>query len=84
MAIVITSAGIAFVRGVLIGQMPFTMDECGPVGPTLLWPVWDAALGVATLAYHYRRRGTCRTCGRGGSARKQLSCTTPDSTEPRA
>jgi hypothetical protein len=35
------------------------------VGPTLLFPVWGAALAVATLGYYYRRRGPCRVCGRG-------------------
>ncbi|MGC5330657.1 hypothetical protein [Micromonospora sp. DT62] len=33
--------------------------------PMLLWPVWGVALGVATYAYHLRRRGTCRSCGQG-------------------
>jgi hypothetical protein len=35
------------------------------VGPTLLFPVWGAALAVATLGYYYRRRGPCGVCGRG-------------------
>jgi len=35
------------------------------VGPTLLFPVWGAALGVAALGYYYRRRGPCSVCGRG-------------------
>jgi hypothetical protein len=35
------------------------------VGPTLLFPVWGAALAVATLVYYYRRRGPCGVCGRG-------------------
>jgi hypothetical protein len=35
------------------------------LGPTLLFPVWGAALAVATLGYYYRRRGQCRECGRG-------------------
>jgi hypothetical protein len=34
------------------------------VGPTLLFPVWGTALGVATLGYYYRRRGPCSVCGR--------------------
>jgi hypothetical protein len=38
------------------------------LGPTLLFPVWGAALAVATLSYYYRRRGPCRVCGRGESA----------------
>jgi hypothetical protein len=37
------------------------------VGPTLLFPVWGAALAVATLGYYYRRRGMCSVCGRGAS-----------------
>jgi hypothetical protein len=28
------------------------------------WPVWGAALGAATLAFHLRRRGHCRHCHR--------------------
>jgi hypothetical protein len=30
----------------------------------LVWPLWGLALGTATLAYHYRRRGRCPRCGR--------------------
>jgi hypothetical protein len=33
------------------------------VGPVLLFPVWGAALAVATLGYYYRRRGPCSVCG---------------------
>jgi len=36
------------------------------LGPTLLFPVWGLALGVATLGYYFRRRGSCSVCGRGG------------------
>ena len=32
--------------------------------PMLLWPLWGVALGAATYAYHLRRRGACRRCGR--------------------
>jgi hypothetical protein len=35
------------------------------VGPAALFPVWGAALAVATLGYYYRRRGACGMCGRG-------------------
>jgi hypothetical protein len=45
----------------IIGQIFFG------VGPTLLFPVWGAALAVATLGYYYRRRGPCSVCGRGAS-----------------
>ncbi len=37
------------------------------VGPTLLFPVWGAALAVATLGYYYRRRRKCGICGRGAA-----------------
>ncbi len=36
-------------------------------GPTFLFPVWGAALAVATLGYYFRRRGPCSVCGRGAS-----------------
>ena len=42
----------------IIGQIVFVL------GPTLLFPVWGAALAVATLCYYYRRRGPCAMCGR--------------------
>ena len=77
MTIVITSAGLAFVRAVLVGEVRFRMEEWGAVGPTLLWPAWGAALGVATLAYSDRRRGTCRACGRGTSERAGRPCKLP-------
>jgi hypothetical protein len=78
MAIVITSAGVAFVRNVLVGEMPFGIGDWGVVGPTLLWPVWGAGLGVATLAYYYRRRGRCRTCGRGALGARSKERPRPD------
>ena len=34
---------------------------------TALFPVWGAALAVATLGYYFRRRGPCNVCGRGAS-----------------
>ena len=37
------------------------------LGPTLLFPVWGAALAAAMLGYYYRRRGPCKVCGRGAS-----------------
>jgi hypothetical protein len=45
----------------LLGEIIFQ------VGPTLLFPVWGLALAVATLGYYYRRRGTCKVCGRSAS-----------------
>jgi hypothetical protein len=61
-AVVVFSAGLGLVRvavrdGIGVGDWATT-------GPGLLWPVWGVALGAAALAYHYRRRGRCRRCGR--------------------
>jgi hypothetical protein len=46
---------------VLVGEM------ISMLGPIALFPVWGAALAVATLGYYYRRRGRCSVCGRGVS-----------------
>ncbi len=42
------------------------------LGPMALFPLWGAALAVATLGYYYRRRGPCRICGRGASGENGL------------
>lgn len=36
----------------------------GTVGPMLFWVPWGVALGLAAIAYYYRRRGQCAHCGR--------------------
>lgn len=71
-AVVVTSAGLMFVRLALAGGFAFDedttftlTDNWAALAPELLWPIWGAALGAATLGYHYRRRGHCRLCGRG-------------------
>jgi len=51
-------------------QMAITAAAIGEdvwivAGPTFLFPLWGAALAVATLGYYYRRRGPCGICGRG-------------------
>lgn len=33
--------------------------------PSVFWTVWGVGLGAAAIAYHLRRRGACRHCGRG-------------------
>ena len=68
-SVLVTSAGLMFVRLVLTGGLTdvFVFAEdlgWGALAPELLWPVWGVALATATLAYHYRRRGRCRHCGR--------------------
>jgi hypothetical protein len=47
------------------------------VGPTLMFPVWGAALAVAALGYYFRRRGPCSVCGRGASREADEPLTSP-------
>jgi hypothetical protein len=70
-SVLVTAAGLMFVRMTLTGRVEdilgegvLTADNWAALGPELLWPVWGAALGAATLAYYYRRRGKCNHCGR--------------------
>jgi hypothetical protein len=77
-AVLLIVGGIVIASG--LGQMAANLAAGGAegmdliggiifqVGPTLLFPVWGAALAVATLGYYYRRRGPCSVCGRGASA----------------
>lgn len=69
-SVLVTTAGLMFVRLQLTGFFGETFAFIGEgdwaaIAPELLWPVWGATLGAATLAYYYRRRGRCRHCGRG-------------------
>jgi len=69
-AILVTTAGLMFVRLTLLGAISesFTFineEDWAALAPELLWPFWGVALAAATLAYYYRRRGTCVRCGRG-------------------
>jgi hypothetical protein len=57
-AVLVTSAGMAHLRALLAGQISLNWGT----GPALLWPLWGATLGAAALAYHLRRRGSCRHC----------------------
>lgn len=58
-AALVTSAGLMFVRLVLLGGLEhFGPANWGAVAPELIWPIWGAALAVAALAYRRRRLGT--------------------------
>ncbi|ADD41430.1 hypothetical protein Snas_1732 [Stackebrandtia nassauensis DSM 44728] len=60
-AMLVTSAGSMYIR------MAFVMgveDKWVTNMPETLWPVWGAALFVAALSYHRRRRLACGVCGR--------------------
>ncbi len=62
-SVIVTSAGLSFWRAFPIGQIP--AHSWTTIGPMFLWPLWGVALAAATLAYYLRRRGRCRSCGRG-------------------
>jgi hypothetical protein len=68
-AVLVTSAGLMFVRLLLTDAFTEVFAFGRDIGwialaPELLWPVWGLALAAATLAYYYRRRGRCQHCGR--------------------
>jgi hypothetical protein len=67
-AIFVTSAWIGFftTHGFFTA---FTGEPSAATLPMALWPLWGAALGAATLAYHLRRRAACGACGRGAPDR---------------
>jgi hypothetical protein len=62
-ALLITSAGLMYLRWLAIGRIHLHPDTWGFFVPEFFWPVWGVALGLATLAYHLRRRGRCAICG---------------------
>jgi hypothetical protein len=71
-SVLVTAAGLMFVRltltgglGAILGEGVLGGQNWAALAPELLWPLWGAALGAATLAYYYRRRGKCEHCGRG-------------------
>jgi hypothetical protein len=67
-AVFVTSASVGFFTADGFLTM-FTGEFSLATAPMLLWPLWGAALGAATLAYHLRRRDACAECGRGRRAR---------------
>lgn len=65
-SILVTTAGLQYVRLQMSGRFGelFGEENWAATAPELLWPVWGVALGAATLAHHYRRRGRCAHCSR--------------------
>lgn len=61
-AVVLIPAGLMMVWD------PGIADGWGLRLPSVAWVLWGVALGAATIAYHLRRRGACRHCGRGTDA----------------
>ncbi|SPL98098.1 unnamed protein product [[Actinomadura] parvosata subsp. kistnae] len=62
-SVIVFSGGLTFWRLRFANDLEW--DMWATWAPSLTWPLWGAALAAATLAYHLRRRGTCRTCGQG-------------------
>jgi hypothetical protein len=63
-AILVTSAGLMYLRAFALGYVSVDDQSWGTVVPEFFWPLWGVALAAATLAYHIRRRGQCRYCHR--------------------
>ncbi|MGW0330968.1 hypothetical protein ACWD0J_03645 [Streptomyces sp. NPDC003011] len=64
-SVMVTIAGIMYIRLHLTGSFDNEKDDWGATVPETVWPVWGIALAAATLAYYFRRRGECKRCGRG-------------------
>ncbi|GHO46343.1 hypothetical protein [Ktedonospora formicarum] len=62
-SLIVTSAGLEYVRLVVTSAYGDFMSNWTTMGPELLWPIWGVALAIATAAYYYRRRGSCKHCG---------------------
>jgi hypothetical protein len=62
---IVTIAGVMYIRLHFQGSFDNPKGDWGATVPETIWPVWGIALATATLAYYFRRRGTCDTCGRG-------------------
>jgi hypothetical protein len=63
-AVIVTEAGLMYVRLALAGHWAGEAKNWGAIAPELLWPIWGIALGLATLAYYIRRREEWAPCGR--------------------
>ncbi|MFG1869954.1 NYN domain-containing protein [Micromonospora arborensis] len=68
-ALAVVPASIVSVTIIPAGLMflwtPETRGTWALYVPSLFWIAWGVGLGVATVAYHLRRRGACRRCGLG-------------------
>ncbi|MFI6531968.1 hypothetical protein ACIBHY_05925 [Nonomuraea sp. NPDC050547] len=59
------TAILASAGAVAIRVTDWTDPASWLVSPMAYWPIWAAALGLATLAYYYRTRPACLRCGLG-------------------
>ncbi|MCK2218630.1 hypothetical protein MF672_033260 [Actinomadura sp. ATCC 31491] len=65
-SVIVLSGGLTYWRLRMVHGFG-DVDMWATWAPSLAWPLWGVALAAATLAYHLRRRGACRRCGRGGA-----------------
>jgi hypothetical protein len=60
-AVIVTSAGLMFVRMAVAGPfdgLPFTGGDVAAWLPEMFWPLWGVALAAAAYAYEVRRRAS--------------------------
>ncbi|MFC4337860.1 hypothetical protein [Salininema proteolyticum] len=67
-AVLVASAGGMYIR-VVLARGGVTSSTWPLELPETLWVLWGAALFVAAIAYHRRRRGACRQCTPAPAAR---------------
>jgi hypothetical protein len=65
----VVTLALAWSVGVFLRPWSATMLT----SPITIFPLWAIGLGLATLAYYYRTRRACRTCGRGSARIGQLA-----------
>ncbi|MET8091489.1 hypothetical protein [Micromonospora sp. NPDC005220] len=63
----VLTTGLQYYHIELVAKPPSGLNSWIGAAPGLLMPVWGGALAAATLAYYLRRRGRCRSCGRGSA-----------------
>ncbi|WP_306369485.1 hypothetical protein [Nocardiopsis sp. CC223A] len=73
-SVLFVNAGLMYIR-IFLPQLIADPSDWGASAPEFLFPLWGAALAVATLGYHLRRRGQCRDCGRGGARTEPTGAT---------
>ncbi|MFI0260840.1 NYN domain-containing protein [Streptomyces sp. NPDC017056] len=63
-----TTVALVLIPAGLMNIRLFDPTMWGTNGPGVFWTTWGVALGAATLAYYFRRRGQCAQCGRTSEA----------------
>ncbi|MCA4751094.1 hypothetical protein ACFCW7_23995 [Paenibacillus glucanolyticus] len=59
---------VVFITGLMYNRLwikgAFPEGNIATYAPELTWPIWGLMLGLATFAYHLRRKGRCGHCRR--------------------